>query len=125
MPLHSVSTPGQSTQRSEILCVFAIENSARMGPHFETLLMSYIEPIIRYVRTGDEKEWRGKACPCCGSCQQFLAKEWDGGWCAFDPTKAVCFLCFTHLEAAFLKPIDIFAHRPSIQRRTNLDPRTP
>ncbi|KAG0083890.1 Mediator of RNA polymerase II transcription subunit 25 [Podila epicladia] len=50
MPLHSVSTPGQSTQRSEILCVFAIENSARMGPHFETLLMSYIEPIIRHFR---------------------------------------------------------------------------
>ncbi|KAF9017810.1 Mediator of RNA polymerase II transcription subunit 25 [Haplosporangium bisporale] len=51
MPLHSVSTPGpQSAQRNEILCVFAIENSARMGQSFETLLMSYIEPIIRHFR---------------------------------------------------------------------------
>ncbi|KAF9399726.1 hypothetical protein BGX21_005735, partial [Mortierella sp. AD011] len=52
MPLHSVSTPGPGpSQRQEILCVFAIENSARMGPNFETLLMSYIEPILRHLRT--------------------------------------------------------------------------
>ncbi|KAG0007132.1 hypothetical protein BGZ65_005281 [Modicella reniformis] len=51
MPLHSVSTPGPPSQRHEILCVFVIENSAKMGPSFETLLISYIEPILRHFRT--------------------------------------------------------------------------
>ncbi|KAI8600903.1 mediator complex subunit 25 von Willebrand factor type A-domain-containing protein [Dissophora ornata] len=51
MPLHSVSTPGPPSQRHEILCVFAIENSARMGSSFESLLISYIEPIVRHFRS--------------------------------------------------------------------------
>ncbi|KAI8346300.1 mediator complex subunit 25 von Willebrand factor type A-domain-containing protein [Mortierella sp. GBAus27b] len=50
MPLHSVSTPGPPSLRHEILCVFAIENSAKMGTNFETLLISYIEPILRHFR---------------------------------------------------------------------------
>ncbi|KAF8936896.1 Mediator of RNA polymerase II transcription subunit 25, partial [Haplosporangium gracile] len=51
MPLHNVSTPGPPTSlRPEILCVFVIENSARMGPSFELLLISYIEPILRHFR---------------------------------------------------------------------------
>ncbi|KAG0293324.1 Mediator of RNA polymerase II transcription subunit 25, partial [Dissophora globulifera] len=50
MPLHSVSTPGPVSQRHEILCVFAIESSARMSPNFESLFISYIEPIVRHFR---------------------------------------------------------------------------
>ncbi|KAG0062263.1 Mediator of RNA polymerase II transcription subunit 25, partial [Linnemannia elongata] len=51
MPLHNVSTPGPPTSlRPEILCVFVIENSARMGHSFELLLISYLEPILRHFR---------------------------------------------------------------------------
>lgn len=121
MPLHSVSTPGQSTQRNEILCVFAIENSARMGPHFETLLMSYIEPIIRYV--GQEMKWerRARHVPAAVLVDSFgRGMRWEAGVDLIQPRQFFCFhlLALTHLETAFLKPNRHF-RAPPIDPETN------
>ncbi|OZJ06003.1 hypothetical protein BZG36_01098 [Bifiguratus adelaidae] len=39
-----------TTQKRDVACVFVVEGTARMRPHFATLLQGYIEPLIRQLR---------------------------------------------------------------------------
>lgn len=41
----------QHHQRREVACVFVVEGTARMGPHLNTIIQTYVDPILRYIHT--------------------------------------------------------------------------